>query len=167
MVNACIPIVYHILKRRVFHSYAQNIFSKLCLCYNRGMNQVTWYENLIRPSWAPPAWIFGPVWTVLYIIIIGSFGYVAYLYFTKKVPFIVFLPFILNIIFNLLFSPLQFGLQNNLLALIDIVLVLATLIWALIAIFPFAKWVSFVNIPYLAWVSFATVLQVTITVMNW
>lgn len=131
------------------------------------MNQATWYEALARPSWAPPAWIFGPVWTVLYILIAVSFGYVAYLYIQKQIPFIIFLPFILNLLFNLLFTPLQFGLQNNVLALIDIVLVLVTLIWALITIFPYAKWVSFINIPYLLWVSFATVLQVTITVMNW
>ncbi len=126
-----------------------------------------WYQTLIKPTWAPPSWLFGPVWTVLYVIIAGSYGYVAYLFFTKKIPFIVLLPFILNLIFNALFTPLQFGLQNNVLAMIDIFLVLGTLIWALVAIYPHAPWVSYVNIPYVAWVCFATVLQVTITVLNW
>jgi tryptophan-rich sensory protein len=126
-----------------------------------------WYQALIKPTWAPPSWLFGPVWTVLYAIIAISYGYVGYLYFTKKIPFIVLLPFILNIIFNALFTPLQFGLQNNLLAAIDIALVLGTLIWALVAIYPYMKWVAFVNIPYLAWVCIATVLQVTITRLNW
>lgn len=131
------------------------------------MPNVLWYQTLIKPTWAPPAWLFGPVWTALYAIIIASFGYVGFLFFKGRIPFLVLLPFILNIIFNLLFTPLQFGLQNNLLAAIDILLVLGTLIWALLAIFPFAKWVSFVNIPYLLWVSFAAVLQLTITVLNW
>ncbi len=126
-----------------------------------------WYQTLIRPSWAPPGWLFGPVWTVLYAVIAGSYGYVGYLFFTKKIPFIVLLPFILNLIFNALFTPLQFGLQNNLLAMIDIFLVLVTLVWALVAIYKYVPWVVYVNIPYLAWVCFATVLQVTVTVLNW
>lgn len=125
-----------------------------------------WYQTLLKPDWAPPAAIFGPVWTILYAIIAVSFGYVLYLYVTKRIPFVVLLPFILNLVFNLLFTPLQFGLQNNVLALIDILLVLGTLIWALIVIYPHAKWVSWINLPYLGWVGFATVLQCTITVMN-
>ncbi len=86
--------------------------------------------------------------------------------YNKQIPFIVVLPFILNLIFNFLFSPIQFQLQNNLLASIDILLILSTLIWALVAIYPYAKWVSFVNIPYLLWVSFATTVQIAITVLN-
>ncbi len=126
-----------------------------------------WYQTLIKPTWAPPGWLFGPVWSVLYAIIAVSFGYVGYLLVMRQIPFIVALPFILNIIFNALFTPIQFGLQNNVLAMIDIFLVLGTLIWAMIAIYPHARWVTLVNIPYLGWVLFATVLQVTITIMNW
>lgn len=125
-----------------------------------------WYQTLIKPEWAPPSWIFGPVWSVLYAIIAVSFGYVAYLFIKGGIPFIVLLPFILNIIFNIAFTPLQFGLQNNILALIDILLVLATLIWALYAIHQYVPWVTYVNIPYVLWVSFATVLQITITYLN-
>ena len=61
---------------------------------------------------------------------------------------------------------IQFGLKNNILAAADITLVLATLIWAMIAIYPYAKWVALVNIPYLLWSLFATVLQLTITYLN-
>src|SRR3989344_332427 len=99
-----------------------------------------WYSTLIKPSFAPPAWVFGPVWTVLYILIAISYGYVGYLFFTKKIPFAVVLPFILNLIFNLSFTYFQFGLQNNLLAALDIILVLGTLVWALVAIFPYVSW---------------------------
>lgn len=131
-------------------------------------NSYAWYTNtLVKPTWAPPGWLFGPVWTVLYAIIAVSFGYVGYLFVLKKIPFIVALPFILNIVFNALFTPLQFELQNNLLAMIDIFLVLGTLIWALVAIYKYVPWVTYVNIPYLAWVCFATVLQVTVTYLNW
>ncbi len=131
------------------------------------MKTYEWYQTLIKPSWAPPAWLFGPVWTVLYVLIAASYGYVGYLYFTKKISFIVLLPFLLNLIFNLIFTPIQFGLRSNLLAAVDILLVLSTLVWALLAIYPFAKWVAFINGPYLLWVCFATVLQLTVTFLNW
>lgn len=124
------------------------------------------YAELIKPSWAPPNWLFGPVWSFLYAIIAYSFGYVAWQYYLGKIPFAVLLPFILNIVFNLLFTPLQFGLKNNLLASIDIILVLTTLIWAMRTIYPYYKWVAVVNTPYLLWVAFASVLQLTITYLN-
>jgi tryptophan-rich sensory protein len=131
------------------------------------METATWYASLIKPTWAPPAWVFGPVWSVLYAIIFVSFGYVVYRYFKGALPFVVLLPFVLNLIFNVAFSPIQFTLQNNFLAFIDIILVLATLVWALLAIYHYAPWVTYVNIPYLLWVSFATILQANITYLNW
>ncbi len=84
-----------------------------------------------------------------------------------QLPLLIALPFALNLLFNFAFTPLQFGLQSNLLAAIDILLVLVTLVWALVVIFPFAPWVTYLNLPYLAWVSFATILQLTITYLNW
>lgn len=130
------------------------------------MNTNNWYSQLIKPSWSPPSWLFGPVWTFLYILIIVSFGKVFIMTWQKQVPFIVALPFVLNIIFNLSFTPLQFGLKNNLLAGVDILLVLITLIWAMVAIYPYLHWATYIQIPYLIWVSFATVLQLTITYLN-
>jgi len=130
------------------------------------METYTWYQTLIKPTWAPPSWVFGPVWSVLYAIIAISYGYVGYLYFKGVIPFMVLLPFILNLVFNLAFTPLQFGLQNNILAAIDILLVLGTMIWAGVAIYPYVPWVAYVNIPYLLWVSFASCLQLTITYLN-
>ncbi len=124
------------------------------------------YAELLKPSWAPPSWIFGPVWTFLYILIAISFGSVFYKLATKQIPFIVALPFILNIVFNATFTYFQFGLKSNTLAAIDILLVLGTLVWAMIAIFPYARWITYIQIPYLLWVSFATVLQLTITYLN-
>ena len=130
------------------------------------MNTYNWYSQLIKPTWAPPSWIFGPVWTFLYALIAVSFGTVFYKAFTKQIPWIVALPFILNFIFNFAFTPLQFGLKNNILSAIDILLVLGTLVWAMVAIYPHSKWVAYINIPYLLWVCFATALQLTITFIN-
>lgn len=125
-----------------------------------------WYQQLIKPSWSPPAWLFGPVWSVLYILIAISFGKVFLMAWQKQIALIVVLPFILNLIFNFAFTPIQFGLQNNFLAAVDILLVLGTLIWAMIAIYPYMPWVTYVQVPYLLWVSFATILQLTITYLN-
>ena len=124
------------------------------------------YSELLKPSWAPPSWIFGPVWSFLYALIAISFGTVFYKLATKEIPFIVALPFILNLVFNFSFTYFQFGLKNNTLAAIDILLVLGTLVWAMIAIFPHTRWITYIQIPYLLWVTFATVLQLTITFIN-
>lgn len=129
-------------------------------------NTYSWYQTLIRPFWAPPSWLFGPVWTVLYTIIAISFGAVFYKAFTKQIPWIVALPFALNLVFNFFFTPIQFGLKNNLLASLDILLVVGILIWALVAVWPHMRWVVYANIPYLLWGTFATVLQLTITYLN-
>jgi len=129
-------------------------------------NTYNWYQQLIKPSWSPPSFLFGPVWTVLYILIAVSFGSVFLLFQKKQIAFTILLPFILNLIFNFAFTPLQFGLKNNYLAALDIILVFVTLVWAIIAIYPHSKWVAYIQIPYLLWVSFATVLQLTITCLN-
>jgi len=130
------------------------------------MDSSSWYAQLKKPSWAPPAWLFGPVWSILYIIIFISFGFTFYYSFTGMLPLAIALPFAFNLIFNFLFTPIQFGMKNNYLAAVDILLVLVTLVWAFITIFPYLPWVAFINIPYLLWVSFATVLQINISLLN-
>jgi tryptophan-rich sensory protein len=130
-------------------------------------NTSSWYSRLRKPSWSPPGWLFGPVWAVLYIIITLTFSTVFYKAFIGQWSWLVTLPFVLNLIFNFAFTPLQFGLQNNLLAAIDIVLILGTLIWALVLVWSHAHWIVYANIPYLLWVTFATTLQFAITYLNW
>lgn len=130
------------------------------------MNESQYYLELMRPSWAPPSWLFGPVWTVLYAIIAVSFGAVLVKIARGELPKSLAVPLVLNLAFNFAFTYIQFGLQNNALATVDILLVLATLIWSLVALWPHMRWFVYANIPYLLWVSFATVLQITITVIN-
>jgi tryptophan-rich sensory protein len=100
------------------------------------------------------------------VLIAISYGKVFLMAWKKEIPLIVALPFLLNLIFNFAFTPIQFGLQNNLLAAIDILFVLGTIIWAIIAIFPYSKGIVYMQIPYVLWVSFATILQLTITYLN-
>ncbi len=124
------------------------------------------YKKYIKPSWAPPDWVFGPVWTVLYAIIAVSFGWVGYEYLQNALPLLVLLPFVLNLFFNIIFTPILFGMRNFVLASVDVVLVWITLVWALWIIYPIIPWVAYANLPYLAWVSFASVLQLTVARLN-
>jgi tryptophan-rich sensory protein len=130
------------------------------------MNAYHWYSQLHKPKWAPPRWLFGPVWSALYILIFISFGKVFLSAYQKQIPIIIVLPFVLNLIFNFSFTPLEFRLKNNLLAALDVLLVLGTLIWAMIAIYSYAPWIFYFQIPYLLWVTFATILQLKITCLN-
>lgn len=141
------------------------------------MPAYAWYAKLKKPAWAPPAWLFGPVWTCLYVVIAISFAKVFLLAWQGVVPAVTVVPFILNLIFNLSFTPIQFGLKNNYLAAVDILLVLGTLVWAMAVIFvaalklsilggPNIQWIGYSQIPYLLWVMFATVLQLTVTWLN-
>lgn len=137
------------------------------------------YQAFIKPDWAPPSWVFGPVWTILYGMIVVTFGAVFWKAYQGQIPWFVAMPFLLNLLGNALFTPLQFGLQSNVLASLDIVLVLITLLWALYGLYAFGltthietgaspyTWIIVANLPYLFWVIFATALQLTITYLNW
>lgn len=130
------------------------------------MNTFDWYQSLEKPRWAPPASAFGIAWSIIYPIIFVTFGWVFFQAFRRDIPWMVALPFALNLAFNFAFTPIQFGLRNNWLALADILAVIATLIWAVIAVWPHARWVALAQIPYLGWGLYATALQFSITLMN-
>ena len=125
-----------------------------------------WYARLIKPSWAPAPPVFGIAWSIIYPIIAISFGYVFWKTLKKALPVKVAVPFALNLIFNLIFTPIQFGLKNNFLAAVDILAVVITLVWAMKAIFRHYKWVTIMQIPYLGWGLFATILQFSVTWLN-
>ena len=130
------------------------------------MNTKEWYETLKKPEWAPPPEVFGRVWSVIYPIIFGVNIYVVYLLSKGRITWVVALPFWLNLLFNFSYTPIQFGLRNQLLSTIVILLVLGTIIWSMVAIYPHSKWIALAYAPYLVWVSIATVLQINLWWLN-
>lgn len=130
------------------------------------MNTQEWYRSLKKPSWAPHESVFGQVWSVIYPIIFAVNFYIIVLLVQDKITYRTALPFWLNLFFNLIFTPIQFGLRNNLLAMIDILLVFVTIIWSMVAIWPVNKFITLAFLPYLIWVGIASVLQISIWLKN-
>lgn len=125
-----------------------------------------WYDKLKKPSWTPTPKTIGTIWTILYPIIAISFGFVFWKTLDGSLPFQVALPFIINLIANLLFFPIQFKLKNLLLATIDIIIVWFTIHWSLAVIFKYYKLIALAQFPYLMWVSIAMGLQISIFWQN-
>lgn len=131
------------------------------------MSWLDWYNSLAKPNWTPAPATIGLIWQILYPIIIVTFGFVFVQAVRRKVPWIVALPFAINLVANLIFTPIQFGMRNLPLASVDILIVLATIVWMIVVVWPHYRWVVLAQVPYLIWVATATVLQLSITAMNW
>jgi len=127
---------------------------------------MSWYETLAKPSWAPPASLFGTVWSILYPIILVAYGFVIVQALRGEMPRSVLWPVLINLAANIAFTPIQFGLRNLVLAELDIIIVLVTIVWSMIAIWPHARLAAIALVPYLVWVGIATVLQTSITLLN-
>ena len=130
------------------------------------MTWMDWYNSLTKPTWTPSPATIGLIWQILYPIIFISFGFVFVQTVRGKLPWIVAVPFAINLAANLVFTPIFFGLRNIPLASADILVVLGTIIWIMIAVWPHYRWVSVAQMPYLVWVSTATTLQLSILAMN-
>jgi len=130
------------------------------------MDFMIWYESLAKPSWTPDPATIGLVWQTLYPIILVTFAFVFVQAVRKKISWRVALPFAINLVANLVFTPIQFGLRNLTLAALDILVVWATILWMIAAVWKHYRWVAVAQVPYLIWVSIATVLQLSITWMN-
>lgn len=131
------------------------------------MPWIDWYNSLVKPDWTPAPRTIGLIWQILYPIIVVSFGFVFVQAFRSRLPGFVALPFGINLVANLIFTPIQFGLRNLPWAAADILVVWVTIIWMMVAVWRHYRWVSLVQVPYFIWVSLATVLQLSITAMNW
>lgn len=131
------------------------------------MSWMEWYDSLVKPSWTPDPSTIGLVWQILYPVIIVTFAFVFVQALRRKIPPVVALPFVINLVANVAFTPIQFGLRSLFFAAADILLVWATIIWMMFAIWKHYKWVAVAQVPYLVWVSIATVLQLSITWNNW
>ncbi len=127
----------------------------------------TWYPTLIKPSFNPPNWIFAPVWTLLFILMGISAGLVWDKYDEdKELVKKGMLFFAIQLVFNALWSYLFFGLNNLLLASIEIILLLLLIYETYIIFKKMDKKASYLLIPYMLWVGFATILTVTIYLLN-
>lgn len=122
----------------------------------------TWYEGLEKPPFNPPNWIFGPVWTALYVMI----GIAGARIFLKDRSHPAMRIWIAQMVLNWMWSPIWFGLQ-----LIWPAFIVISLMWVSILAFILTTWrfdrvSALLFIPYLAWVSFASVLNLTIGLLN-
>ena len=108
----------------------------------------------------------GLIWRILYPIIVVSFGWVFFQAFRRRIPWRAALPFGVNLVANLAFTPIQFGMRNLPLASVDILIVWGSILWMMAIIWKHSRWIAIAQIPYLIWVSIATVLQISITIMN-
>lgn len=124
-----------------------------------------WYAALNKPSWNPPNWIFGPVWSVLYTMMAVA----AWLvwrhggFISNRLPLSLFLT---QLLLNALWSWLFFGLKNPALAFGEIVLLWLGIGGTILAFWPRQRTAAWLLVPYLAWVSFASGLNFTLWQLN-
>ncbi len=124
----------------------------------------TWYLTLNKPSWNPPNYLFGPVWTTLYILMGIAWGIVWSSNATEKPRAMQF--FIIQLVFNFFWSITFFGMHNILLALFDIVALWIMILLTIIVFNRINKTAAALLVPYILWVSFATVLNFSIWMLN-
>jgi tryptophan-rich sensory protein len=127
----------------------------------------TWYRTLRKPSWNPPNWVFGPVWTALYIMM-GLASWLVWRERTSRRPSVeeALRWYSIQLFFNGLWSIIFFGMRRIRLALVDIVALWGSLLVTLIQFFRVRKIAAWLLIPYFLWVSFATMLNAMIWWLN-
>jgi translocator protein len=123
-----------------------------------------WYQFVNKPSWNPPNWLFGPVWTVLYIMMGISVALVWHTYHaTSKKAIIVFcIQFALNLAWSFLF----FNMHQPFLALIEIIAMWCFIVYTIILFARIHQSAAYLLLPYISWVSFAAILNYTIWQLN-
>ena len=124
-----------------------------------------WYESLDKPSWQPPNWLFGPVWTVLYIMIAVS----GWLVWQERATHAMALPMIVygvQLVLNFLWSALFFGAKRMDWALAEVVMLWLSIVATILVFYPISATAAYLLLPYLAWVSFAAFLNFTMLRLN-
>lgn len=126
----------------------------------------TWYENLRKPSWNPPNWIFGPAWTV----ILGLAAWSGVLAWSRasssSEELLILILFGINIVLHMLWSPLFFNLKRPDWALIEVPFLWLSILALMIGLARFSTLTVYLLLPYLLWVTFAAFLNLTIVRMN-
>ena len=127
----------------------------------------TWYPTLIKPSFNPPNWVFAPVWSMLYVMMGVAAGLVWDRIEAEKVVVkkaLIF--FAIQLALNALWSYLFFGLQNPMLAGLEIIVLWLMIYETYIQFSKINKIAGYLLVPYLLWVSYATVLNASIWWLN-
>jgi translocator protein len=124
-----------------------------------------WYSNLNKPVWNPPGWIFGPVWTVLYLLMAVA-AWLVWRRFGLSGAAVPLAIFAVQLVLNLAWSIIFFGRNNIGMALADIVLLWLAIILTILAFRQSNALAAWLLIPYLVWVTFASVLNFSIWNMN-
>ena len=125
-----------------------------------------WYALLEKPAWTPSVSAIGTIWSVLYPLIFIVYCYALIKVVKGEWPRALVLPIVLNIAFNLGFTPVQFGMRNFVLASLVVIAVCLTAVWSAYSLYPHSKLLAILLVPYIAWSAIASVLQVQITWMN-
>lgn len=128
-------------------------------------NIATWYATLDKPFFSPPNWLFGPVWTLLYLLM-GLSLYLVWVAQYKKSKKSALVMFGLQLMLNALWSVVFFGLHAPWLGVIIIILLLVSIIATMRLFWPISKTAAYLMFPYIIWVSFATLLNIAIVVLN-
>lgn len=125
-----------------------------------------WFETLLKPTWNPPAYLFGPVWSILYLLMGISFWFIwkADIPLEKKRKAIAI--FIVQLIFNFCWSLLFFKYHSPFYALIDIIIMIITITLTMFNFSAINRKAVYLLVPYILWVSFAALLNFTIWIMN-
>ena len=125
-----------------------------------------WYPTLVKPPFNPPAWVFGPVWTLLYILM----GVAFFLVWVRKTenPFAgrAMAAWGIQLLLNFFWSFFFFWGRAPGWAFLEILLLLAALVWTLVLFFRVSRWAGWLMTPYLAWVGFASILNASIWLLN-
>jgi len=125
----------------------------------------TWYTTLVKPAWNPPNVVFGPVWTLLYVLISVA-AWRVWLHSEHPLARNTLAGFFVQLGLNALWSILFFGLRQPTLAFALIILLWLMLVWLQVRLAKIDTWAGLCWLPYLAWVSFATVLNFSIWRLN-
>ncbi len=128
-------------------------------------NIATWYAALNKPFFSPPNWLFGPVWTVLYLLM-GLSLYLVWVAKYKKTKRPAFVMFGVQLALNTLWSVVFFGLHAPWVGVVIILLLLASIIAAIRLFWPINRTAAYLMLPYAAWVSFATLLNIAVAGLN-
>ncbi|MBT6253640.1 tryptophan-rich sensory protein [Candidatus Uhrbacteria bacterium] len=125
-----------------------------------------WYEGIVKPFLNPPSWVFGPAWTLLYLLMgIAAFLIWRHGYKKKKVKRALSV-FAVQLGLNAIWTPIFFGAQNPALAFVDIVLLWIAILYTILLFYKISRPAAYLLIPYILWVSFASYLNLSIWILN-